>query len=124
MSTKVKHKPAKKIKKSDNALATKSNAETRKFLEKLIGGRLSLGDAIRNTRECDEMSQVNFAKKLGVSKSYLSDLENDRKEVSPKKAAEFARILEDSEAQFVRLAIQDMLIRQGLHYTIELHKAA
>lgn len=124
MTIKMKRKSIKKVKNSDSELATRSNAETRKFLEELIGGPLTLGGVIRNTRECDEMSQVDFAKKLGVSKSYLSDLENDRKAVSPKKAAEFARILEDSEKQFIRLALQDMFARQGLHYKVEVRDAA
>ena len=83
-----------------------------------------MGRAISAIRECDEISQGDFSKKLGVSQSYLCDLENNRKIVSPKKAAEFARILEDSEILFVTLAIDDMLARQGLPYKIRLEKAA
>lgn len=129
MSTKKKPQKAKiklisKRKKNDDELATHSSEETIALLQKISGGRLTLGRAISAIRQCDETRQNDFAKKLGVSQSYLCDLENDRKEVSPKKAAQFAKILEHSETQFVRLAIQDMLIRQGLHYTIELHKAA
>lgn len=112
--------------KKSKKLAKKSigkSSKTMRFLEKLTGGRLTLGEAIRAIRQCDEIKQIDFAKKLGVTKSYLSDLENDRKEVSPKKAAEFARILGDSEKQFVRLAIQDTLERQGLHYEVHLNAA-
>jgi len=54
----------------------------------------------------------------------LSDLENNRKEVSPQKAAQFAKILGLSEKQFVRLALQDTLVRKGLHYDVELRDAA
>lgn len=112
--------------KKPKKLAKKPLGESSKamhLLEKLTGGRLTLGEAIRAIRLSDDIKQVDFAKKLGVTKSYLSDLENDRKEVSPKKAAEFARILKNSEKQFVRLAIQDMLERQGLYYEVRLEAA-
>ena len=115
---------SKKKKRSSRELLTQSTEETVQFLEKITGGPLTLGRAISAIRECDEISQGEFAKKLGVSQSYLCDLENDRKIVSPKKAAEFARILEDSEILFVTLAIDDMLVRQGLPYKITLEKAA
>ena len=95
-----------------------------KKIEKMAGGRLTLGGAICALRLSDEISQEVCAKQLGVSRQYLCDLEHDRKEVSPKKASQFARVLEQSEKQFVRLAIQDMLIRQGMHYHIELRDAA
>ena len=94
------------------------------ILNKLTGGRLTLGDAIKAIRLSEEISQGDFAKTLLVSQSYLSDLEKNRKEISPRKAAEFANILEQSEKQFIRLAIQDALERQGLHYDIEIKEVA
>lgn len=112
----------KKIKKLNRKSIGKTS-KTMRILEKFTGGRLTLGEALRAIRQCDEIKQVDFAKKLNVTKSYLSDLENDRKEVSPKKAAEFAKILHESEKQFVRLAIQDMLERQNLHYEVYLKAA-
>ncbi|OGT40422.1 MAG: hypothetical protein A3E81_00290 [Gammaproteobacteria bacterium RIFCSPHIGHO2_12_FULL_36_30] len=104
--------------------STESTVPALPFLEKLTGGKLTLGRAIRAIRHCNEIKQKVFAKKLGVSQAYLCDLEKDRKEVSPVKAAEFARILEHSETQFIRLALQDMFRRQGLHFTVEVHKKA
>lgn len=113
------------IKKIKKQRLKKSTSKAMQFLEKLTGGRLTLGEAVRAIRECDEIKQKDFAERLGVSKSYLSDLENDRKEVSPKKAAEFARILGQSKAQFIRLALQDSFERQGLlHYEIDVRDAA
>ena len=97
---------------------------TMKTLDKITGGRLTLGKAIRAIRLCDDCKQGDFAKKLKVTQSYLSDLENDRKEISPSKALQFAVILKQSEKQFVRLAIQDALYRQGIDYEIEVHDAA
>ena len=65
-----------------------------------------------------------MAKKLNVTQAYLSDIENNRKMVSPKKAAKMASILGHSQKQFVRLAIQALLDRDGLHYDVDLNDVA
>lgn len=83
-----------------------------------------LGDAIKAIRLCDEISQGEFAKRLEVTQSYLSDLEKNRKEVSPQKAARFADILGQSKKQFIRLAVQDGLARKGLNYDIDVNDVA
>lgn len=46
----------------------------REHLEKLVG-RMTLGKAIRSIRQSESESQILFAKRLGVSKQYLCDLE-------------------------------------------------
>lgn len=104
-------------------MATKAKKTVRGVLEKLAGGPLTLGMAIRATREGAEMSQAGFARKLGVTRSYLCDLEKNRKTVSPAKAAKFARVLGYAEQQYVRLALQDALRRAGLAYTVEIRAA-
>jgi len=101
-------------------MATKAKKTVRGYLEKLSGGPLTLGMAIRATREGAEMSQAGFARKLGVTRSYLCDLEKNRKTVSPAKAAKFARVLGYAEQQYVRLALQDALRRAGLAYTVQI----
>lgn len=93
-------------------------------LNKITGGELTFGKAIKALRLCEEIKQGDFAEMLKVTQSYLSDIENDRKEVSPQKAAEIAKILGHSEKQFIRLAMQDTLRRKGFHYDIELRDAA
>lgn len=98
--------------------------DAKKLIRKITGHTLTLGKAIRAIRLSDEQKQGDFAKKLKVTQSYLSDLENDRKEVSPQKAAQFAKILQQSEKQFIRLALQDALHRQGFNYEIEVRDAA
>lgn len=84
---------------------------------------LTLGRTIRSIRLCDEVKQIDFATTLGVTQSYLSDLECDRKEISPQKAGQFAEILGYSKKQFIRLALQDSLRRKGLYYSIDLKEA-
>ncbi len=98
---------------------------TMKFLNDLTGGPLTLGKAIRSIRLAGGIKQGVFAKNLKVSQSYLSDLENDKKEVSAQQANKFAHILKQSKTQFIRLALQDSLARQGLaEYKVEVDKAA
>jgi DNA-binding XRE family transcriptional regulator len=94
--------------------------KTLKEIEKVTGCKLTLGKLIWSIRECEEMTQVDFAKELGVSKQYLCDIEHDRKNVSPKTAANYAKILGYSQEQFIRLALQGMVDRDGLKVFVEI----
>lgn len=94
----------------------------RKHLEKLVG-RLTLGSSIRSIRQGEGESQIAFAKRLGVSKQYLCDLEHDRKIVSAKKAKQFATILGYPIEQFIALAFQDSLEHDGIHMLVEVKAA-
>lgn len=114
MNTKIKSRFSGKTAKEIEKLAIKSMRD----LEKIAGKKRTLGAMICCIRECDEISQVAFAKKLGVSRQYLCDLEHDRKAVSAKQAAKFAKILGYSESQFVRLAFQDELDRAKINLHI------
>lgn len=84
-------------------------SDARAFLEEVSGGPLTLADLLHAIRVGEEMSQAEFALRLGVSKSHICDIEKGRKSVSPMRAMEFARILKYSEHQFVRLALQDIV---------------
>lgn len=95
-----------------------------KLLEKLSGGPLTLGGLIESIRLSDEIRQVKFAEKLGISKSHLCDIEKGRKPVSALRAAGFAKILGYSPEQFVRLALQDEISRSGLHLKITVEDAS
>jgi len=88
------------------------------YLVKLIGP-LTLSNLLLARRQGEEMSQAEFARLLGISKSHLSDIECGRKAVSPDRAARFARALQLSETQFVRLALQDIVDRAGLPYNVQ-----
>ncbi len=103
-------------------MAIEKSREVR-FLEELAGGALTLGRFVRAIREGEEMSQVDFAEKLGISRSHLCDLEKGRKSVSASRAAELARMLGYSEKQFVELALQDSIERAGLDYRVTVEHA-
>ena len=98
----------------------KKKNDTMAFLEALTGGPLTFGNMIESIRLADEVSQVKFAEKLGISRQNLWEIEHERRFVSPKTAVEFAKKLEQSEAQFVRICIKDMLRRDNIHYDIQL----
>ena len=94
-----------------------------KLLERLAGGPLTLGGAIESVRKCEELSQDECAKQLGISKSHLCDVEKGRKTVSPERAAKWARILGYPEPVLVRLAIQRELDAAGLKYKVAIEAA-
>ncbi len=46
-------------------------SDTRKFLEKITGGPVTLGKLIESIRLGDDLSQADLAKKLKISRSNL-----------------------------------------------------
>ena len=49
---------------------------------------MTLGDMLWSLRECDEVRQAEFARRLDVSRSHLWDVEKGRKAVSPERAGD------------------------------------
>jgi len=94
-----------------------------KLLEQIAGGPLSLGNAIESVRKSEDLTQDECARRLGISKSHLCDIEKGRKTVSPERAAKWARVLGYPESVFVRLAIQGELDAAGLRYKVEIEAA-
>jgi transcriptional regulator with XRE-family HTH domain len=94
-----------------------------RLLEEIAGEPLTFGGLLRATREGEGESQEAFARRLGVSKSHLSDVENARKVVSAARAARWAEVLGYSPRQFVQLALQDELREAGLPFRVELSAA-
>ena len=84
-------------------------------IEKITDAKLTLSKLIWAIRQADEMSQVDFADKLNITKQHLCDIEHARKSISPKLAAKYAEILGYSKEQFIRLALQDLVDRDWLN---------
>jgi transcriptional regulator with XRE-family HTH domain len=93
------------------------------YLEKLMGGPLTLGGALSAIRESEGESLAEFAQRIGVSRSHLSDIEHGRRSVSLERAARFASALGQHQAQFVRLALQDQVRDAGLKLRVDVHAA-
>ena len=81
-------------------------------------GTLSFGEVLRSMRECADLSQAAFAKKLAISPANLCDLEKGRKIPSAKRATQFAMRLKLPPALLVQIALQDSLIRQKLNFRV------
>lgn len=105
-------------------MITKEAQQTLEHLEKLMGEKLTLGLLILSIRQGEELSQVEFAKTLGLSRQALCDIEHGRRIISIKKAAEYADVLGYSKKQFIRLCLQDMIDREHLGLVVELENAA
>ena len=95
-------------------------------MEEITGGPLTLSALLYAIRVGEEMSQAEFALRIGVSKSHICDIEKGRKHVSPMRAMQFAKILKYSEEQFVCLALQDIVnqLNQKPVWHVELKRAA
>jgi transcriptional regulator with XRE-family HTH domain len=96
-----------------------STKKTIKYIENLTGSKLTLGQLINSIRIGEEMTQVDFADLLGISKSHLCDIEKGRKLVSVERAYNFAQVLGYSKKQFVRLALQQVLDSSGIKFKVE-----
>jgi len=107
-------------------MTTKSKVtqKTLSQIDEVIGESFTLGTYLRAIRMSDKKTLVEFAALLGMSKQQLCDIEHQRKNVSPKLAAEYAEKLGYSREQFVRMAIQDLLDRDELNMVVEVKLAA
>lgn len=89
-----------------------------------IWRKMTFGSLIRSLRTSDEISQVELAKKIGVSKQFLSDVEHNRKEVGISFAKKISTALGYSIEPLIELLIRDQLRRQRLNYIVEIKKAS
>ncbi len=107
-------------------MTTKPNRRSQSdtaYLENLMDGPLSLGSALSALRESEGESLAEFAQRLGISRTHLSDIEHGRRSVSLQRAAQFATALGHNQAQFVRLALQDQVHEAGLKLRVDVHAA-
>lgn len=89
-----------------------------------VWDKMTFGGLIRSLRISDEISQVALAKKIKVSKQFLSDVEHNRKEVGFSFAKKISRALGYSIEPLIELLIRDQLRRQKLYYVVQLKKAS
>jgi len=86
-------------------------------------GPVRVGRVLKAFREADEVSQAEFARKLGISRANLCDIEKGRKQVSFARAAKFAKVLGLPPELLVRYAIEEQLRAAKLKLTVEVHAA-
>ena len=100
---------------------TKSDAM--RFLDDLIGEPLTFGSMLESIREADGYSLATMAKKLGVARGHVCDIEKGRRGVSPERAAKWAKKLGYPIALFVQLALQAQLDEAGIKMRVALEAA-
>ena len=102
-------------------ITNNATKQTMNFLSDTINTKFTLGKLINSIRLGEEISQVDFAKKLGISRQQLCDIEHDRKIISPKLAAKYAGILGYSTSQFIRLSLQSIVDRDNLDVAVDVN---
>jgi antitoxin HigA-1 len=104
-------------------MAKEKKSAALKYLENLRGSPLTFGALVHSIRETDDHTLEDLAKRLGVSRSHLCDIEKGRRTVSVERASRWARTLGYPEAIFVKLAMQAELDAAGIKLTIEIEAA-
>lgn len=92
-------------------------------LEKAIGP-LTFGRVLKSWRQCEELSQKDLAKKLGVTPSTLADLESGRRIPSLKRAEKIAKKMGAMPQHWILLALQDYIKKSGVDYSIKIEVVA
>lgn len=95
-----------------------STKKLRDVLEKDLGP-MTFGSFLRGARTSKDMSQVEMAKFLGITKSTLCDIEKSRQAVTPALAAKIAKKCGLSPVVAVETAVNDQLRRAGLKMTVK-----
>ncbi len=89
------------------------------FLEKEVG-ELTFGMFLRVARGQLELSQVEMARKLKISRGTLCDLEKGRQLVSPSLAVRIAKTAGLSETIAVKACLQDQLKKANIKLKVAL----
>lgn len=85
-------------------------------------GPLTFGRLLKSHRLGEELTQVEMAKQLKISKQSLNDLEHGRKVPSIRRAVEIARKMGVMEELVVQLVLQDHVSREKLSFTVSVRK--
>ena len=80
--------------------------------------QLSFGSVLRAWRLGEELSQAEMARRLGLSRANLCDLEKGRKLPSPGRALRIARKLGMVEAHVIELVLQDLLRHEQVNLRV------
>lgn len=95
----------------------------RNVIDDLIGP-VSFGELLKSIRLSLELTQIEMAKKLKISKQELCDIEKGRKIVSLDRSILFAKKLKHSDKLFAKYVIEDQLRKSGLNLTVQLDEVA
>lgn len=97
----------------------RKSSESLAFLESLTGP-ITFGSMMLSIRKSEDWTQAEMARMLEISDKHLSDIENERRSVSPSRAAQWASDLGYSQVTFVELALQNLLDKEGIDFKVSL----
>ena len=83
-------------------------------------GKLGFGKLVWSHRKSEEMSQSELAESLGVSKRYISQIENGTRFPSVEQAVSLAHVFNMSPDIFVIRTLQDQVDKAGIKLTLAL----
>jgi len=89
------------------------------FLDEILGP-LTFGRFLRVARQSMELTQTEMAKRLGIARGTLCDIEKGRQTVTPTLAAKIAKTAGLSVAVAVQACLQDQVRKAGLKHTVKL----
>lgn len=104
-------------------MSTKNKVSAKKAVRKLTG-HISFGEMLLSFRQAQELTQVEMAEKLDISKQDLCNIEKGRKLVSVERAVSFAKALEMPAKTFAKYVLQDQLQKAGLKGEVEITNVA
>jgi transcriptional regulator with XRE-family HTH domain len=104
-------------------MSTRKKGEARRFLERLNRGPITFGQLAESHRLCEEISQSELARRMGISRAQLCDIEKGRRAVSVELAAQFAEALGYPVSVFVAAALEDQIRKAGLKMRVSLDAA-
>jgi transcriptional regulator with XRE-family HTH domain len=103
-------------------MTTKNNKSAKKFVKELTG-HVSFGELLLSYRLGLNLTQVQFADMLGISKQDLCNIEKGRKIVGIDRAIDFAKKTGKSPTVFAKYVFEDQLHRAGVEGSIEIKVA-
>lgn len=104
-------------------MSTKNRVSAKKAIRKLTG-HISFGEMLLSFRQAGELTQVQMAEKLNISKQDLCNIEKGRKLVSVERAVSFAKALKMPVKTFAKYVLQDQLQKAGLKGEVEITNVA
>jgi len=100
-------------------MTIKNKVKAKSILRTYLGP-ISFGEMLYSLRLTSNVNQVEMAKKLGISKQELCNIEKCRKLVSVERAKSFALALEMPPRTFAKYALQDQLNAAGIDGEVEI----
>lgn len=103
-------------------MTIKKTLSAREALKDIL--KCSFGEFVKDIRECDEISQVELAKRMHVSRQFIHAIEKDKANVSLEMAVKIARSLGYPYEAFVEILLNSMLKKSGIQKVVHLESKA